>query len=67
MNDSILTVLFFIVSALLFVARYILPLFISVVGISFVRKERKNLGISLIIIGILVEITSILLQVMSFK
>ena len=58
----------FLMLVILFCLRYIVPIFISIIGAVLIKKKNKKIyGSILLILGLAIEAVSIAVQVYSFR
>ena len=68
MEEMLFTFLMLVMMVFLFCLRYIVPIFISIIGAVLIKKKNKKIsGSILLILGLAIEAVSIAVQVYSFR
>ena len=68
MEEMLFTFLMLVMMVFLFFLRYIVPIFISIIGAVLIKKKNKKIyGSILLILGLAIEAVSIAVQVYSFR
>ena len=68
MEEMLFTFLMLVMMVFLFSLRYIVPIFISIIGAVLIKKKNKKIyGSILLILGLAIEAVSIAVQVYSFR
>lgn len=68
MEEMLFTFLMLVMMFFLFCLRYIVPIFISIIGAVLIKKKNKKIyGSILLILGFAIEAVSIAVQVYSFR
>ncbi len=68
MEEMLFTFLMLVMMFFLFCLRYIVPIFISIIGAVLIKKKNKKIyGNILLILGLAIEAVSIAVQVYSFR